>query len=109
MKGRKLVTARVARTHHGESMKETIQPGALLLIDLTPVTQRSFKQRGIYVVRAAGEEGGVTVKRVVLQSGYLVCMSDNDVFNPFSIDVDGELSRVLVGRVVWWGNEAPSI
>ena len=105
MRKRKLVTARVARTHHGESMKETIQPGALLLIDLTPVTQESFKQRGIYVVRAVGDEGGVTVKRVVQQPGYVVCMSDNEVFNPFSLEIDGELSKVLVGRVVWWATK----
>lgn len=106
MRGRRLVTARVARTHHGESMKETIQPGALLLIDLTPITDRGFRQRGIYVVRAPGEDGGVTVKRVVLRTSYLVCLSDNEAFDPFSVQVDGELSKVVVGRVVWWGNEA---
>ncbi|MFZ5787199.1 MAG: XRE family transcriptional regulator [Acidobacteriota bacterium] len=107
MKGKKLVMARVARTHHGESMKDTIQPGALLLVDLTTVTPRSFRPRGIYVVRAPGEDGGVTVKRVVLRPGRAICMSDNAAFDPFAIDLSGELSSVLLGRVVWWGNEDP--
>jgi phage repressor protein C with HTH and peptisase S24 domain len=87
-------------------MKETIQPGALLLVDLTPVTERSLRRRGIYVVRAPGEDGGVTVKRVVLRPGYVVRLSDNPEFDPFAIELKGALSDVVVGRVVWWGNEA---
>ena len=70
------------------------------LVDRTSFTERTFWQRGIYVGRTADEEGGVTMKRVVLRTGYVVCTSDDQEFNPFSIRIDGELSKALVRRVV---------
>jgi len=99
--------ARLAADDHGESMLETIQPGALIAIDTREIT--SFgkpDQKRIYVVRDPGAEG-VTVKRVSLRDRQLVCTPDNPARNhlAFAVDLKGRsYSEVLVGRVVWWAN-----
>jgi len=99
--------APLASGHHGESMRETMQPGAMLLLDLRPVT--SVAHDALYVVRAPDEEG-VTVKRCALRGDQLVCKPDNPQHTPFAIDLRRvELPKVLLARVVWWANEDPAL
>lgn len=92
------------------SMEDTIRRGSIVLIDRRPVLPETFLDRKLYVVRAGPTDGGATVKRVTLDdSRHVVCLSDNPSpeFKPFVIHLaKGEpLSRVILGRVVWWGTE----
>lgn len=88
-------------THHrdGESMIPTIQPGAILTVDL----ERAAKVRpgGIYLV--VNDDGWVSVKRVypMPEARALLCVSDNPAHPPFTIHPDRDGARVL-GRVLRW-------
>ncbi|MDB2620244.1 hypothetical protein N9X87_00415 [bacterium] len=55
---------RVSSQHHlGESMTNTILPGAVLTVDLRPIGDREIEPLEIYLVR--DENNGVMVKRVI--------------------------------------------
>jgi len=105
----KLYLAHLAGGHFGESMLDTIQPGALIAIDTRPINKwAAAMNKRIFVVRDPGAEG-VTVKRVSLRGDQLVCTPDNPESHhlPFAIDLKGRpLQEILVGRVVWWANGA---
>lgn len=97
--------APLAKDHHGESMRETIQPGAMVLLDCRPVT--TVVKDALYVVRAPDDEG-VTVKRCAIRDEQLLCKPDNPQHQPFAIALRGrELPKIILARVVWWANEAP--
>lgn len=90
----------VARGHHGESMVPTILPGSILTVDLG---SRGVRQGEIYVVRLKGEDGGVTVKRVYVAEGNLICTSDNKARVPIVVSLAGEsLDQLVVGKVLRW-------
>ncbi len=93
------VQVRVSRTHHlGESMTNTILPGAVLTVDWGP--QEDIMPYDIYIVR--DENSGVMVKRVVPQpdSKSFLCISDNRAFPRFELH-PGDGSEIL-GKVLQW-------
>jgi transcriptional regulator with XRE-family HTH domain len=97
--------APLAKGYHGESMRETIQPGAMLLLDRRPITD--VVTDALYVVRAPDEEG-VTVKRCAIRDEQLICKPDNPTHQPFAIPLRGrQVQKIVLARVVWWANEAP--
>ena len=89
---------RVAKSHVGESMSNTILPGAILTVDLGPVGE--VTPGGIYIVQ--DENAGVMVKRVypLSEEGSSLCMNDNRAFLPFRIREDE--GGGLLGRVLRW-------
>lgn len=90
---------------YGSSMMPTIRPGSLVLVDRHEITQASFRQGCVYVVRSQTDEG-VTVKRVWLAKNILVAWGDNPDSPRFPIPVSGtRLKEHLRGRVVWWSTE----
>jgi phage repressor protein C with HTH and peptisase S24 domain len=82
----------------GESMIPTIRDGNTLLID---TTDRTFRNFGIYVIEINGQR---LVKRVQRKhDGSLVLISDNQTYQPDTIDKEAAAGIVVIGRVVWSG------
>jgi phage repressor protein C with HTH and peptisase S24 domain len=82
----------------GESMEPHIRNGDLLLVDMT---DRTFRNFGIYVIEARGER---LVKRVQRKfDGSLILISDNSVYQPEAIAAELAKEVRVVGRVVWRG------
>lgn len=82
----------------GESMVPTIRDGNTLLID---TTDRTFRNFGIYVLEINGQR---LVKRVQRKhDGSLVLISDNNAYQPDTVDKAAATEVVVVGRVVWSG------
>ncbi len=106
----RLCLVRVTKGHHGESMLPTIRPGAVIVVDRGPRGEglSSVEDGKIYLVRPPGDEGGLAVKRVFKERRTIILSSDNRDVRPFTVDMKGRsLKDVLVGRVVWIGQEEP--
>lgn len=97
-----------------ESMLPSIRPGAILVVDRGPrgegvVTKpEEIKRGGVYLVRPEGE--GLTVKRLYVEGGVLSLVSDNaERFPPRPIILKGagRLQQLVVGKVIWVGQEVP--
>ena len=85
-------------TAAGDSMEPNISDGDLLLVD---VTDRSFRNFGVYVLEVRGER---LVKRVQrLFNGSLILISDNRIYQPEEIPAGNAKEVNAVGRVVWRG------
>jgi phage repressor protein C with HTH and peptisase S24 domain len=79
-------------------MTPTIRDGNTLLID---TTDRTFRNFGIYVIEINGQR---LVKRVQRKhDGSLVLISDNQTYQPDTIDKHAAAGIVVIGRVVWSG------
>lgn len=89
----------------GNSMSPTINPGEVVLVDTWDDERINIRNGKIYLVRM--QDGGLTIKRVVLSNGTIVCISDNPVYNPFDIPIeDGRpITWYIIGRVRWVGRE----
>jgi phage repressor protein C with HTH and peptisase S24 domain len=82
----------------GESMTPTIRDGNTLLID---TTDRTFRNFGIYVLEINGQR---LVKRVQRKhDGSLVLISDNNAYQPDTVDKADAANVEVIGRVVWSG------
>jgi phage repressor protein C with HTH and peptisase S24 domain len=82
----------------GESMEPNIRNGDLLLVD---VTDRTFRNFGVYVLEVRGER---LVKRVQrLFDGSLILISDNRTYQPEQVPAELAQEVTVVGRVVWRG------
>jgi phage repressor protein C with HTH and peptisase S24 domain len=91
-------TRLLLETALGESMTPTIRDGSMLLIDTTDQTFGNF---GIYVLEINGER---LVKRVQRKhDGSLVLISDNNTYQPDTVDKAAADEVTVVGRVVWAG------
>jgi len=93
---------RVSRAHHlGESMANTILPGAVLTVDMRQIHAEEIEPyTGIYLIRDG--DNGVMVKRVVpdFSRKVLICISDNQAFPKFEIDPKDGGS--VIGKVLRW-------
>lgn len=103
-----LVAVRVGKAQ--TSMSPTIHPGDILLVDRNDVHREPSPPGNIYLVQDPPPDYGLAVKRVVFerQSRRLrvVFYSDNAVEHPprtydFDADYAGDVTRALIGRVVW--------
>lgn len=80
---------------YGDSMEPTIHKGAV--VGVIPF-DGSFNEGGIYLVQRP--PFGRTIKRVKLQSGQLVLISDNAAYEPDPLPFEG-YEKIILGRVVW--------
>lgn len=80
---------------HGDSMEPTIHKGAI--VGVIPF-DGTFNEGGIYLVQRP--PFGRTIKRVKLQDGQLVLMSDNAAYEPDPLPFDG-YEKIILGRVMW--------
>lgn len=99
-----------------ESMRPTIRPGALVVVDRgaggAGVDDLAKLRDGKVYVCQPGDEG-VTVKRVTEADGGIILSSDNTEriqgklrYPPRFLRLsDIQLQKVLIGRVVWIGQE----
>ena len=92
-----------------ESMRPTLEPGDVLVIDQNPDRRRSPKAGHIYAVNfgaLTGDDGGA-VKRIDLSGSTLVVTSDNMDKRAYPTQVfnvaDVNLLDAIVGEVVWTG------
>ncbi|GAB7141340.1 hypothetical protein RsTz2092_13150 [Deferribacterales bacterium RsTz2092] len=82
-----------------ESMEPTIKAGDLLLI----AKRREIKHARIYMFKLGGD---TIIKRIILQTDYNVFVkADNSSFPSSCVD-KAELTRSLVGELVWQGRRA---
>lgn len=89
----------------GESMRPTVLPGDLALIN-TALDQRLRPVRNaLYLVRPDPLSADARIKRVRLDvNGQLWFLSDAPGFAPVSVEVDGKpLQSLILGRVCWVG------
>ncbi len=91
----------------GDSMVPTIYPGEVVLVDTWEAERVEIKDGKIYLVRMP--DGTITVKRVILNvrdnSAYLVCLSDNQNYEPFKFLLDKPIQWCILGRIRWVGRE----
>lgn len=80
---------------YGDSMEPTIHKGAV--VGVIPF-DGSFNEGGIYLVQRP--PFGRTIKRVKLQGGQLVLISDNAAYEPDPLPFEG-YEKIILGRVVW--------
>jgi len=92
------------------SMTPTLHPQDILLVDRDDYRDRFKPPGNIFLVRDPDGDGGVAVKRVTVKPNNgdlnITFYSDNAIEHPptsFSLeeDFEGEISRAIVGRVVW--------
>ena len=89
-------------------MEPTLHPGDIVLIDKGDY-RPSPPPGNIYLVRFPGDDGGLAIKRVQTYSKdkkYLISFySDNPQYPPeiydLKVEYDNEISRAVIGRVVW--------
>ena len=101
----------VVDPREGDSMKPTLSPGDLLLIDrnLSSFLQspRSLMRlNGTIALLANPDDSGLFVKRIWIETeGRLIAQSDNIEFPAKSFSLEGKkLDEIIVGRVVWRGH-----
>lgn len=104
----RFVLVRVAKGQKGESMLPTVRPQALLVVDRGPGARGvlEVEDGAIYLVRPGDE--GVTVRRVFKAGARAIMLwPDNPTHKRQAIELaKGEqLSRYLIGRVRWIGQE----
>lgn len=80
---------------YGDSMEPTIHKGAV--VGVIPF-DGTFNEGGIYLVQRP--PFGRTIKRVKLQGGQLVLLSDNAAYEPDPLPFEG-YEDIILGRVVW--------
>jgi len=88
------------------SMKPTLEPGDIVLVDRDdPRGASDFKSGKIYAVRMGRNDEGCAVKRLHADSGGLIISSDNTKEFPPQRAWTADLQKLIVGRVVWgWRN-----
>ena len=88
-----------------ESMKPTLFPGDIILIDRDdPREVQGFKSGKIYAIRTDRTDPGCAVKRLYASEKGIIIGSDNRDFPPEPAWTN-DLERLVVGRVVWgWRN-----
>ncbi|WP_460031676.1 S24 family peptidase [Megalodesulfovibrio paquesii] len=103
-----LVAVRVGKAQ--TSMAPTIHPGDILLVDRNDIHREPHPPGNIYLVQDPAPDYGLAVKRVIFEHQNrrlrVVFYSDNAVEHPprtydFQAEYHGEISRALIGRVVW--------
>ncbi len=101
-----LVAVEIGRNEH--SMIPALHPGDLVLVDREDTNPEPAGR--IMLVTEPGESGGAMVKRVATKKVdddiELVFYSDNSrEFPPYTYrlkrDYDGDISRAIVGKVIW--------
>lgn len=99
-----LVAVQLAKD--ANSMKPTLEPGDIVLIDRDdPRSASDFKPGKIYAVRMGRSEEGCAIKRLHADSVGLIISSDNSKGNPPTRSWTSDLQKLIVGRVVWgWRN-----
>jgi phage repressor protein C with HTH and peptisase S24 domain len=81
-------------------MTPTIFPGDIVLVDRKDPggDKEAFKDGRIYAIRDA--QGGCSIKRLYGSDGGYIVSSDNKSIPP-QIAWTGDLTRLIIGRVVW--------
>jgi phage repressor protein C with HTH and peptisase S24 domain len=87
----------------GDSMRPTIQDGSLVAID---IEDRVETVNGKIYAVALPDDGGVTIKRVYHQHGFLTLLADNrdEPGYPYCLPLKGLQYNPICGRVVWCWN-----
>jgi len=103
-KNHQLVALQLAKD--ATSMKPTLEPGDIVLIDRDdPHGASDFISGKIYAVRMGRNDEGCAVKRLHADSGGLIISSDNTKDFPPQRAWTADLQKLIVGRVVWgWRN-----
>lgn len=88
------------------SMRPTLEPGDIVLIDRQdPTAASEFKSGRIYAVRMGRNDDGCAIKRLHSGPGGLIVGSDNAKDYPPVQAWTADLQKLIVGRVVWgWRN-----
>ena len=84
-----------------DSMEPTLYPGDVILVDTTYREPEAIVH-GIYVLQL---ESRILVKRLqYLMGNTLRVLSDNPIYESFSIDLSGDASGLsIMGKVIWFG------
>lgn len=92
-----------------ESMVPLLYPGDIVLVDRDDIELRK-PPGNVYLVREPGQDSGAMIKRVATKKTngdtLITFYSENVAENPpdvhsLNADYEGDLSRAIVGRVVW--------
>lgn len=106
LKGRRshqLVAVQLDRL--AESMRPTLFPGDIILIDRDdPGSVQDFQSGKIYAIRTERTQSECAVKRLYATDKGIIISSDNRSFPP-EASWTNDLERLVIGRVVWgWRN-----
>jgi phage repressor protein C with HTH and peptisase S24 domain len=93
----------------GESMKPTLEPGDIVLIDHDDPGAMSsadeIRDGKIYAIRTGPMDAGCAVKRLHKINGGILIISDNSKNNPPKTSWTTDHRELIIGRVVWgWRN-----
>lgn len=89
----------------GESMRPTVHPGDMALINTSLELRMHPKRCALYLVRPDPASSDARIKRIRLDgNGQLWFLSDAPGFSPVSVDINGlPLQSLILGRVCWIG------
>jgi hypothetical protein len=101
--GRERLSRLVLIKARGHSMQPAINDGEMILVNLRD--RHEIKNDKVYIVRT--QDGGITVKRLVLLHDGILCLSDNKAFDAFKIRLkpDEPIGNHVLGKVCWVGRE----
>lgn len=86
----------------GESMRPTVHPGDLAIINTALELRMKPQPTGLYLVRPEVESTEGRIKRIRMGKGTLSFLSDAPGFPPRTVDVDGvQIQSLVLGRVCW--------
>lgn len=89
------------------SMLPTIEPGNVVLLDCSNERRSEPRKDRIYAVNV---EEGATLKRIVREPGFVMLVADNPDKDNYEtqripVDDDESIMRLVVGQVMWWGDQ----
>ncbi len=87
----------------GESMRPTVHPGDMALINTSLELRLQPKRNALYLVRPDPASAEGRIKRVRIDAnGQLCFLSDAPGFTPIAVDLDSlPMQSLILGRVCW--------
>lgn len=96
----------------GDSMRPTILPGDLVLVNNFLDLRTQPRKSALYMVRRSPESIEARVKRVFFGVGgnTLTLQSDNPAFEAISVPIDGlRIQDLILGKVCWYGRHLQDV
>jgi len=87
---------------NGMSMMPTLYPGDIVLTDKDdPQSSSDFEDGKLYAIRTGVMDAGAAIKRLYKKKNGIIILSDNREDSPPELAWTNDISKLVIGRVVW--------